>query len=187
MNIKNKTVLITGGNSGIGFAIAKLLRSQGSQVIITGRDAERLEKAGKELGVDTIQFDVTKSADVARLTAKIKSSYPNLSVLINNAGSGKLYKLAEHVSAFDTAREEFETNYFGPVRLSEALLPFLKEQPEAAVINISSSLAINPRVLMPTYSDSKAALHSHTVALRLTLGCGYYKLLHHIQYQYLHN
>jgi uncharacterized oxidoreductase len=169
MNLKNKTVLITGGNSGIGYATAKYLKDHGSNVIITGRDAEKLEKAGRDLDVATIQFDVTKAEDVDRLVAQIETSYPGLSVLINNAGGGKLYKLGEGAGAFDIAKDEFETNYFGPVRLTERLLPLLKKQAEAAVVNVSSNVAINPLVVLPTYSDSKAALHSHTIALRLTL------------------
>jgi uncharacterized oxidoreductase len=169
MKLTNKTILVTGGNSGIGYATAKFLSEQGNKVIITGRDAARLEKAGKELGVATIQFDITKAEDIAALTAKIESAYSDLSVLINNAGGGKVYKLGEGVQTFDIAKEEFETNYFGTIRLTESLLPILKKQPEAAIVNLGSNVGIHPLIVLPTYSDSKAALHSHSIALRLTL------------------
>ena len=66
-------------------------------------------------------------------------------------------------------KKEFETNYFAPVRITESLLPVLKAQPEAAIVNITSNVSFHPLVILPTYSDTKAALHSHTVALRLTL------------------
>lgn len=169
MKLTNKTILVTGGNSGIGYETAKLLAEKGNKVIITGRDITRLEKAGKELGVDTIQLDITNAADVESLKAKIESSYSDLSVLINNAGVGKAYKLGEGAQTFDIAKEEFETNYFGTIRLTEALLPLLKKQPEAAIVNLSSNVAIHPAIVLPTYSDSKAALNSHSLALRLTL------------------
>lgn len=168
MKLTNKTILVTGGTSGIGYETAKFLIAQGNKVIITGRDVAKLERAGAALGADTIALDNTKAADVAALVAKVEARYPNLSVLINNAGGGKMYKLAEG-QTFDIAKEEFETNYFGTIRLTEALLPLLKQQPEAAIINLSSNVAIHPLVVLPTYSDSKAALHSHSIALRLTL------------------
>ena len=168
MKLINKTILITGGNSGIGYETAKYLVNQGNKVIITGRDRDKLEKAGKALGVNIIPLDITKAEDVAALVAKIESDYNDLSVLINNAGGGKIYKLGEG-HTFDIAKEEFETNYFGTIRLTESLLPLLKKQPEAAIVNLSSNVAFHPLVVLPTYSDSKAALHSYSVALRLTL------------------
>ena len=171
MKLIDKTILITGGNSGIGYATAKLL-SENNKVIITGRDAAKLEKAGAELGVETIVFDITKGEDIDQLVNHIKSAHSKLSVLINNAGSGKLYRLGEGSEAYNIAREEFETNYFGPLRLTEALLPLLSRQPQAAIVNVSSNVAIHPLLVLPTYSDSKAALHSHTQALRLALSRG---------------
>jgi uncharacterized oxidoreductase len=169
MKLINKTILVTGGNSGIGYETAKLLVSQGNKVIITGRDVSKLEKAGSELGVDIIPLDITNAADVANLVSKIEESYSDLSVLINNAGGGKVYKLGEVAQTLEIAKEEFETNYFGTIRVTESLLPLLKKQPEAAIVNLGSNVAFHPLVVLPTYSDSKAALHSYTVALRLTL------------------
>ncbi|TWR24978.1 SDR family NAD(P)-dependent oxidoreductase [Mucilaginibacter achroorhodeus] len=169
MEITKKTVLVTGGGSGIGYATAKLLSEKGNKVIITGRDAQKLEKAANELGVNYIVGDVTSTESVNGLVAKLESEYGDLSVLINNAGVGFVYKLGEGANAFDKARQEFETNYFAPVRLTEALLPLLKKQPEAGIVNITSNVAFHPLVVLPTYSDAKTALHSHSVSLRLTL------------------
>jgi uncharacterized oxidoreductase len=169
MKLINKTILITGGNSGIGYETAKLLIELGNKVIITGRDLAKLKRAGKELGADIIQLDITQAQDVTSLVAKIEASYGDLSVLINNAGGGKVYKLGEVEQTLAIAKEEFETNYFGTIRLTESLLPLLKKQPEAAVVNLSSNVAFHPLVVLPTYSDSKAALHSYSIALRLTL------------------
>lgn len=169
MNIRNKTVLITGGGSGIGYATAKFLTEKGNKVIIAGRSAEKLGKAAKELGIDYIVCDVTDAGAIKSLVAKLEANYSDLSVLVNNAGVGFVYKLGEGTNAADKARQEFETNYFGPVRLTESLLPLLKKQPEAAIVNITSNVAFHPLVVLPTYSDAKTALHSHSVALRLTL------------------
>lgn len=169
MNMTNKTVLVTGGGSGIGYATAKLLNQKGNRVIIVGRNEDKLKKAAGELSVDYFVANVTDADAITALVAQLESDYPNLSVLINNAGVGFVYKLGEGANAADKARQEFETNYFAPVRLTEALLPLLKKQPEAAVVNITSNVVFHPLVVLPTYSDAKTALHSHSVALRLTL------------------
>lgn len=169
MEITKKTVLVTGGGSGIGYATAKLLSEKGNKVIIAGRNAGKLEKAANELGVSYIVADVTDADAVNSLVKKLETEHSDLSILINNAGVGFVHKLGEGANAVDKARQEFETNYFAPVRLTEALLPLLRKQPEAAVVNITSNVAFHPLVVLPTYSDAKAALHSHSVALRLTL------------------
>jgi uncharacterized oxidoreductase len=169
MNITNKTILITGGGSGVGYATAKYLSEKGNKVVISGRNAEKIEKAGKDLGLAHIVCDLTDADAVNNLVAKMQAEYSDLSVLINNAGVGHFYKLGEGANAFEKSKEEFETNYFAAVRLTEALLPLLKRQGEAAIVNITSNTTFHPLVVLPSYSDSKAALHSHSVALRLTL------------------
>ncbi|MBE9462701.1 SDR family oxidoreductase [Dyadobacter subterraneus] len=169
MDIKNKTALVTGAGSGIGYQIAKLLKEQGNNVIIAGRNAEKITKAAEELSVTALVCDLTKPADIEALVSRVKTEFPELSILVNNAGVAHLYKLGEGADAFTKATAEFQVNYFGPVLLTEKLLPILKQQPEAAVINITSNVTFHPLVVLPTYSDTKAALHSHTVALRHTL------------------
>lgn len=169
MQLTNKTALITGGGSGIGYAIAKLLKEKGNQVILVGRNADKLQKASQELGVATLTCDVSNEQDIEALAARLKEDYPTLSILVNNAGVANLYRLGEGADAYQKARQEFEVNYFGPVLLTEKLLPLLKQQPEAAIVNITSNVTFHPLLILPTYSDSKAALHSHTVALRLSL------------------
>jgi uncharacterized oxidoreductase len=172
MNITNKTILVTGGGSGIGYATAKLLSEKGNKVIISGRNKEKLQKAANELGINFIVGDVTDANAVESLVEKLEADYSDLSILVNNAGVGFVYKLGVGANAVDKARQEFETNYFAPVRLIEALLPLLKKQPEAAIVNLTSNVAFHPLVVLPTYSDAKTALHSHSVALRLTLSSG---------------
>jgi len=169
MNITKKTILVTGAGSGIGYATAKKLSDEGNKVIIAGRNAAKIEKAGKELGLTAMVCDITDQAAVENLVSRIKDEFPELSVVINNAGVASLYTLGEGAGAFDKSKKEFETNYFAPVRLIESLIPVLKAQPEAAIVNITSNVSFHPLIILPTYSDTKAALHSHTVALRLTL------------------
>lgn len=169
MELRNKTALVTGAGSGIGYEIAKLFKAQGNTVIIAGRNADKINKAGLELGVTAVVCDVTNEADIEALVAKISVDFPALSVLINNAGVANLYKVGEGANAYQKAKQEFEVNYFGPILLTEKLLPILKKQSEAAIVNITSNVTFHPLVVLPTYSDTKAALHSHTVALRHTL------------------
>jgi uncharacterized oxidoreductase len=166
MKITNKTALVTGAGSGIGYEIAKLLKEQGYTVIIAGRDAEKIKRAGERLAVASFVCDVTKEADIDALVAYVNASYSELSLLVNNAGLAHLYKVGEGSDAYQKATSEFLVNYFGPVLLTEKLIPLLKKQPEAAIVNITSNVTFHPLVILPTYSDSKAALHSHTVALR---------------------
>jgi uncharacterized oxidoreductase len=169
MNIQNKTALVTGAGSGIGYAIAQLLKENGNNVIIAGRNAAKIKRAGDVLGVPALVCDLSKESDIRALVEKVKTEYPDLSVLVNNAGVANLYKLGENAGAFEKASYEFQVNYFGPILLTELLLPLLKRKAEAAIVNITSNVTFHPIVVLPTYSDTKAALHSHTVALRLGL------------------
>jgi uncharacterized oxidoreductase len=170
MKTSKNTVLISGGSAGIGFEIAKLLTEKGNHVIITGRDKERLEKATAQLkNVTSILCDVSKANDVEALVKKISSEFPGLNMVINNAGRAILYNLTDKdIQAFEKAEDEMLTNYLSVIRLNEKLLPLLKTQKEAAIVNVSSVVAFVPG-LLPTYSASKAALHSYTQSLRLEL------------------
>lgn len=170
MKTSNNTILITGGSAGIGFAIAKAFLEKGNRVIITGRDAQRLEKAASALpGVTTLVSDVSSEADVNKLTETIRTRFPQLNVLVNNAGYAAYHKLEPGVETWKAAADEMHTNYISVIRLTEKLLPILQQQPSAAVVNVSSIAAYAPGLHIPTYSASKAALHSYSKILRLAL------------------
>ncbi len=171
MRTSKNTILITGGSAGIGFETAKLLSEKGNQVIIIGRDKDRMEKATAQLrNVTAIVSDVTKAEDVKKLVEQLSKDFPQLNVVINNAGRAILYNLREaNVNAFEKAQDEMMTNYFSVIRLNELLLPQLKKQNEAAIVNVSSVVAFAPGITLPTYAASKAALHSYTQSLRVTL------------------
>ncbi|HEY0261660.1 MAG TPA: SDR family NAD(P)-dependent oxidoreductase [Chitinophagales bacterium] len=166
MKTTGKTILITGGGSGIGFEIAKLLSAE-NKVIIVGRTKQRLDEAVAKLpNVIAISADITNEKDVNRLVDEINSKYSDLSMLINNAGIGYSHKVSEALDVYAKALSEFTTNYFAPIRLVEKLLPVLRKQSEAAIVNVTSAVALTPWLIIPTYSDSKAALRSYTQVLR---------------------
>ncbi len=168
MKTTNNTILITGGSAGIGLEIAKRF-SKGNKLIITGRSPQRLERALSELpGATGIVSDVSKKSDVEALVSRVTREFPDLNVVVNNAGRAVLYDIGNSESAAETAQDEMDTNYISVLRLNEKLLPLLKIQDEAAIVNVSSIVAIAPGNL-PTYSASKAALHSYTLSLRSAL------------------
>lgn len=170
MKATQNTILITGGSAGIGFEIASLFSQKGNHVIIVGRDEERLAKAAARLqNVTPLVGDVSKEEDVETIVKILYTDFPNLNGVVNNAGSAFLNNLLETDRTFEKAREEMLTNYLSIIRLNEKLLPLLTKQEDAAIVNVSSIVAFAPNNLLPTYGASKAALHSYTQSLRLSL------------------
>jgi uncharacterized oxidoreductase len=170
MKISENTILITGGGSGIGFETARLLSELGNTVILVGRSKEKLEAAAEKLhNVHFIAADVTREQDVVGLADTIYKNFPRTNVLMNNAGRAVIHDVSNSVNGAVIAREEMETNYFAVLSLTNKLMPLLKSQSESAIINVSSVVAFAPGLSLPTYSASKAALHSYTQALRLSL------------------
>ena len=169
MNTSNNTILITGGTAGIGLESAKIFAAAGNKVIIIGRDKQRLDNALAVLpGVTGIVSDVSKQSDVEALVATIQKDFPQLNIVVNNAGRAIIYDLTGGDNGFENAEDEMLTNYLSVIRLNEKLLPVLNAQPSAAIVNVSSVVAFVPGSLA-TYSASKAALHSYTQSLRISL------------------
>jgi len=171
MKTSQNTILIVGGSAGIGLEIAKQLSAINNHIIITGRNQARLNSAVSQLhNVTAIQSDVTDPEQVGELVKHIQREFPNLNLVINNAGHAALYSLAdEDANAYKNAEEEMLTNYLAIIRLNQKLLPLLKKQQESAIVNVSSVVAFAPGIYLPSYAASKAALHSYTTSLRLTL------------------
>ncbi len=170
MKTSQNTLLITGGSAGIGFEIARLFASNYNQVIITGRDSDRLQQAAARIPhVTAIQSDVSQPEDVDQLVEQLWQDFPQLNIVVNNAGLAYVHSLSENTRTFDLAREEMLTNYLSTLRLNEKLLPLLKQQKEAAIVNVSSIVAFAPNHRLATYGASKAALHSYSLSLRLAL------------------
>ena len=168
MNLSNKSVLINGGGSGIGLEIARQFNAKGNKVIVVGRNNDKLQNAVKGLEhVKAFSIDITDEGDVKKLVNLVSAEFGDLGIVVNNAAaSPNGYNHGVGANAFAMASDEMLTNYLSVIRLNEQLLPLLQTQPEAAIVNVSSIVAFSPNAFIPTYSDSKAALHSYTLSLR---------------------
>jgi uncharacterized oxidoreductase len=163
MDTRNDTILITGGGSGIGKAIAEALHGRGARVIIAGRRREALEAvAAANPGMAFETLDVADPADVRDFATRVTAAHPELNVVINNAG----IMVAEDGIDLAVAEQTIAINLLGPIRLTAALLPHLKTRASATVVTVSSGLAFVPLAATPTYSATKAAIHSWSRSLR---------------------
>lgn len=168
MKISGNTILITGGGTGIGRGLAEALVKEGNKVIITGRRKGKLDETVKaNPGIVGIALDVDDPGMIDDVAQQIAREYPDLNVLINNAGIADPEKLSD--GKLETAEAIVTTNILGPIRLTAALLPLLLKQKDATVVNVTSGLGFLPLTLMPTYSASKAFMHSYTESLRYQL------------------
>ncbi|WP_251548739.1 SDR family oxidoreductase [Neobacillus muris] len=167
MNLSGNTILITGGASGIGLAFAERFLERGNEVIVVGRRLERLNEVKEkfpQLHVRTC--DVSKADDRKSLVEWVTSEFPKLNVLVNNAGIQQRVNLLRAEKDWDYYQNEIAINVEGPIHLSMLLIPHLKQQSKAAIMNVSSGLAIMPGVWVPIYSSTKAAIHSFSTSLR---------------------
>lgn len=167
MNITGNTILITGGGTGIGRALAEALHARGNQVIITGRRQGPLaEVAAANPGMAWATLDIADPAAIRVFAAQVVRDHPTLNVVVNNAG----VMLAEDLKAepfdLDTVETTITTNLLGPIRLTAALLPHLRAQEASTVMTVTSGLAFIPLTATPTYNATKAAIHSWSQSLR---------------------
>src|ERR1022692_3779368 len=169
MKMTGNTILVTGGTSGIGLGLALRFHQAGNKVIAAGRRKELLEQiAAEHDGIETLVLDVADPASIASAYETVSSRYPEANVLINMAGIMLPEDL--HDSGFLPAAEStVTTNLLGPIRMLAAFIPFLAQQKDAAVINVSSGLAFVWLPITPTYNATKAAIHSFTESLRVQL------------------
>lgn len=172
MNLNNRTILITGGSSGIGLELARQLLSRGNTVIVTGRDPARLDAARQALpGLHTFQSDVSDPGAIAELHTTVLAQFPALDTLINNAGIMRNLRLVQDREPRDLTHE-IEIDLMGPVWMVGQFLPHLKTRQSALIVNVSSGLAFIPYTISPIYSAAKAGLHAYTQALRMQLAGG---------------
>jgi uncharacterized oxidoreductase len=169
MKLKHRTVLITGGTSGIGRELAREMLRRGNVVIVTGRDQGRLDEVARELpGVNTFKSDAADPSAIQELHKDVLARFPGLDTLVNNAGIMRNLKLGESRSLLDVTRE-IMINFCGPVQMVQQFLPHLKTRPGALIVNVSSGLAFLPFPSAPVYCATKAAIHSFTQSLRVQL------------------
>jgi len=169
MKTTGNTILVSGGGSGIGLALAQRWHDAGNSVIITGRNAAKLDAAiAGRANMSAISLDVTDADAIAAFAKEVVAKYPALNVLVNNAG----IMSTEDASAkrdLTQAEATVVTNILGPIRLTDALVDHLAAQADSAIVNVTSGLAFVPLPKAPTYSATKAAMHSYSVALRIQL------------------
>ncbi|MFL0414139.1 SDR family oxidoreductase [uncultured Sphingomonas sp.] len=170
MKNSGNTILITGGGSGIGQALAHRFHDAGNTVIIAGRRRAALEAAiDGRANMHAIELDLTSAEGIAGFAQRLLAEHPGVNVLINNAGIMRSEPLDRSRDLAD-AEATITTNLLGPIRLINALVDHLVAQPDAAIVNVSSGLAFVPLISAPTYDATKAAIHSYTVSLRAALG-----------------
>lgn len=162
MDVRGKLALVTGGSDGIGREIALQLQGSGADVIVTGRSPDKLQ-AMAALGFGTIAGDLSTAAGVDAVVDGVAGK--PLAILVNNAGVGSDYEL-DDPATLDSAAHCIRTNLDAPIALCTRLLPVLRAQPEAAIVNVTSGLAIAPRAGGSIYCATKAGLRSYTQAIR---------------------
>lgn len=171
MSLTHQNVLITGGSRGVGFALAKELSSQGHNVLVTGRNRERLEAATEKIESNVLTFacDHATITDQERLIAFVQEHWGSIDILINNAAIQYNYELAEQPTEKLLTDVAYETqvNFTSVIQLIGLCLPLLS--PSGAIVNVTSGLALTPKRSGPVYCATKAALHSFSQSLRWQL------------------
>jgi uncharacterized oxidoreductase len=167
MKLSGNTILITGGSSGIGLALVKTFNQLGNKIIIVGRDIGKLNDAKKQFPeIDIFPCDLTKQSDIDDLIVFIEQNYPNLNMLFNNAAIQYNYDFLSEPNIVNKVEYEVSANLTSTIKLCGLLLPTLLKNDNAAIINVSSGLALSPKKSAPVYCGTKAAIHNFTKAFR---------------------
>lgn len=170
MKLNGNKILVTGGTSGIGLALAKKFLELDNDVIISGRGIDKLNALKHAYPrLQIFSGDLSKTTDLESLIVYLEQAHPDLNVVINNAGVQLNYDFKSTDSVVSKIDYETGVNFIAPVKLCALLLPQLLKQSSAAIVNISSGLAISPKKSAPVYCGTKAAVHIFTKALRYQL------------------
>ncbi len=170
MEMSGNRVLVTGGGSGIGLAIAKRFLASGSEVVICGRDSDRLDAARRaNPGLAALRADIASATDRTRLAEAITDAYPDLNILVNNAGIQRRGSFRADAASWADRSSEIAINLEAPIHLASLFLPHLVAKSPASIINVTSGLAFIPVAFAPVYAATKAAMHSFSQSLRAEL------------------
>ena len=169
MKTSGNTILITGGGSGIGRGLAEAFHARGNRVIIAGRRQAALDEVTRaNTGMAALTLDIEDAAAIRDFAARLVAQHPALNAVVHNAGIMRPEDLRAGGYLAD-GEATVATNLLGPIRLTAALLPHLQKQSAATIMTVTSGLAFIPLAGFPTYSATKAALHSYTESLRYQL------------------
>ena len=169
MKLSGCTALITGGATGIGYALAEKFVEAGSGVIVCGRRRSKLQAAKRRLtSIHITRCDVAVEAERKRLFKWITTGFPDINILVNNAGIQRKVDFTSPRISYPmrTKDDEVTVNFASQIRLCALFTPVLLKKEIAAILNISSGLAFVPIATMPIYCATKAAIHSFTISLR---------------------
>lgn len=167
MRLKNNTILITGGSSGIGLQLARVLLDMGNKVLVCGRSEEKLQLAKEQLPeLHTFSCDLSASAGRALLHQWVTGEHSDCNILINNAALVHKTDFQKDEKMIDKAELEIATNLCAPIVLTKLFLPLLERNEGSAIINITTGLVYTPRAAYPIYNATKAGLHAFSQVLR---------------------
>ncbi|MEK5060029.1 oxidoreductase [Paenibacillus sp. FSL H7-0326] len=170
MKLSNRTIIVTGGTSGIGLAFALEFMNRGNTVIVIGRNQATLDQVtSKHKGLIGLQGDVSNANSVREMAAFIRDRYPEASILFNSAGIMRAFELMDDNLDLERTTAEVDTNLNGTIWMTEALLSQLSRQDEAMIVTVSSGLSYVSSPAHPVYSATKAGVHMFTNALRIQL------------------
>jgi uncharacterized oxidoreductase len=170
MNMQGNTILITGGATGIGYALAEAFTKAGNKVLICGRRKNRLEGARNKIKqLEIMACDVSDAKGRKALFEWATRQHPDINILVNNAGIQRWTNVLEGPNEMLEEQDEINTNLAAPIHLSAYFAPFFEKRQQAAIFNVSSGLGFVPIAGMAVYCATKAALHSFTVSLRYQL------------------
>jgi uncharacterized oxidoreductase len=170
MELSNRTVLLTGGTSGIGLGIAEAFYRSGSKVIVCGRDKKKLAGVEERFSdITALSCDLGDADQRKALAMDVLRRFGDLDILVNNAGIQRYIDLKKGFDELKSGEDEITINFVAPVELTSLFIGHLMKRPSAAIINISSGLAFMPMIDTPIYNATKAAIHTYSLVLRQQL------------------
>ncbi len=170
IGISGNKILITGGATGIGFAIAKAFHDLGNELLICGRRESKLQEAAVKLpGIKILKCDISKKEDRRMLYDFVDSEFGGINILVNNAGIQRPIDFRKGEEDLLSNGDEIEINLKAQISLAAHFIPILINRENSAIINISSGLGFVPLARFPIYSATKAAIHSFSMSLRKQL------------------
>jgi uncharacterized oxidoreductase len=170
VELSSRTVLVTGGTSGIGLGIAEAFERSKSKVIVCGRDCEKLAKIEEIFpDITALLCDVGDAQQRKQLAEEVLRRFPDLDILVNNAGIQRYVELKKGYEELKSGKDEIAINFISVVELTSLFIVHLLQRRSAAIVNVSSGLGFMPMLSTPIYSATKAAVHTYSLVLRQQL------------------